>query len=133
MRPTPVTVQSLKGAGFVAALDQSGGSTPSALRHYGIPDSAYGSDAEMFALMHEMRVRVMTAPSFTGAKIIAAILFDYSRAIGGRHRRDCDATVRACPPDLGTRPSANSRTGDFDHESEQSGCTFTSGSRTTSA
>src|SRR5580698_5001435 len=76
MRPTPVTVQTLKRAGFFAALDQSGGSTPSALRHYGIPDSAYRSDAEMFALMHEMRVRVMTAPSFTGAKIIAAILFD---------------------------------------------------------
>ena len=62
--------------GFIAALDQSGGSTPSALRLYGIPDSAYSGDAEMFRLMHEMRVRVMTAPAFTGAKVIAAILFE---------------------------------------------------------
>jgi fructose-bisphosphate aldolase, class I len=62
--------------GFIAALDQSGGSTPSALRLYGIPDSAYSGDAKMFRLMHEMRVRIMTAPAFTGAKIIAAILFE---------------------------------------------------------
>ncbi|MBV1833114.1 fructose bisphosphate aldolase [Novacetimonas pomaceti] len=62
--------------GFIAALDQSGGSTPGALRHYGIPDSAYSTDAQMFALMHEMRVRVITAPAFTGKKIIAAILFE---------------------------------------------------------
>src|ERR1700727_2874803 len=63
-------------AGFIAALDQSGGSTPGALRLYGIPDSAYSGDAEMFRLMHEMRVRIMTAPPFTGAKVIAAILFE---------------------------------------------------------
>jgi fructose-bisphosphate aldolase class I len=63
-------------AGFIAALDQSGGSTPGALRLYGIPDSAYSGDAEMFRLMHEMRVRLMTAPAFTGARIIAAILFE---------------------------------------------------------
>jgi fructose-bisphosphate aldolase class I len=62
--------------GFIAALDQSGGSTPGALRLYGIPDSAYKGDAEMFRLMHEMRVRIMTAPSFTGARIVAAILFE---------------------------------------------------------
>ena len=62
--------------GFLAALDQSGGSTPGALRLYGIPDSAYGSEDEMFALMHEMRVRVMTAPAFTGDKVIGAILFE---------------------------------------------------------
>jgi fructose-bisphosphate aldolase class I len=63
--------------GFVAALDQSGGSTPGALRQYGIPDSAWhGDDAEMFKLMHEMRVRIMTASAFTGAKVIAAILFE---------------------------------------------------------
>src|SRR5258707_9837326 len=62
--------------GFIAALDQSGGSTPGALRLYGIPDNAYSGDAEMFRLMHEMRVRIMTAPSFTGAKVIAAILFE---------------------------------------------------------
>jgi len=62
--------------GFIAALDQSGGSTPGALRLYGIPDNAYRGDAEMFRRMHEMRVRIMTAPAFTGAKVIAAILFE---------------------------------------------------------
>src|ERR1700710_1187134 len=62
--------------GFIAALDQSGGSTPGALRLYGIPDSAYSGDAEMFRLIHEMRVRIMTAPAFTGSKVIAAILFE---------------------------------------------------------
>ena len=62
--------------GFIAALDQSGGSTPGALRLYGIPDSAYSGDAEMFRIVHQMRVRIMTAPAFTGAKVIAAILFE---------------------------------------------------------
>ena len=65
-----------RGEGFFAALDQSGGSTPRALRLYGIPDSAYGNDTEMFRLIHEMRVRIITAPAFTGAKVIAAILFE---------------------------------------------------------
>ena len=62
--------------GFIAALDQSGGSTPGALRLYGIPDNAYSGDAEMFKLMHEMRVRIITAPAFSGAKVIATILFE---------------------------------------------------------
>jgi fructose-bisphosphate aldolase class I len=62
--------------GFIAALDQSGGSTPGALRLYGIPDSAYSGDADMFRLMHEMRVRIMSAPAFTGDKVIGAILFE---------------------------------------------------------
>ncbi len=62
--------------GFLAALDQSGGSTPGALRLYGIPDNAYSGDAEMFKVMHEMRVRIMTAPAFSGDKVIAAILFE---------------------------------------------------------
>ena len=62
--------------GFIAALDQSGGSTPGALRQYGIPESDYSGDAEMFRLMHEMRVRIMSAPAFTGAKVIGAILFE---------------------------------------------------------
>jgi fructose-bisphosphate aldolase class I len=62
--------------GFIAALDQSGGSTPGALRQYGIADDAYNGEAEMFALMHEMRVRIMTAPAFTGEKVIGAILFE---------------------------------------------------------
>src|SRR5215469_3516816 len=62
--------------GFLAALDQSGGSTPGALKAYGIPDSAYSGDEEMFRLMHQMRVRIMTSPAFTGDKIIGAILFE---------------------------------------------------------
>jgi fructose-bisphosphate aldolase, class I len=62
--------------GFIAALDQSGGSTPGALRLYGIPDNAYTNDAEMFRLVHQMRVRIMTAPAFTGDKVIGAILFE---------------------------------------------------------
>jgi fructose-bisphosphate aldolase class I len=64
------------GKGFLAALDQSGGSTPGALKQYGIPESDYNGEAEMFQRMHEMRVRVMTAPSFSGDKIIGAILFE---------------------------------------------------------
>jgi fructose-bisphosphate aldolase class I len=62
--------------GFIAALDQSGGSTPAALRLYGIADSDYQGDEDMFRLMHAMRVRIMSAPAFTGEKIIAAILFE---------------------------------------------------------
>ncbi len=62
--------------GFFAALDQSGGSTPGALQHYGISDSEYSGDAEMFQLIHEMRVRIITAPAFSGDKIIGAILFE---------------------------------------------------------
>ena len=62
--------------GFLAALDQSGGSTPGALRLYGIPDTTYSGDHEMFTLMHEMRVRIMTAPAFSGDKVLATILFE---------------------------------------------------------
>jgi fructose-bisphosphate aldolase class I len=62
--------------GFIAALDQSGGSTPSALRAYGVPDGAYSGETEMFKVMHEMRVRIMSSPAFTGDKVIAAILFE---------------------------------------------------------
>ena len=62
--------------GFIAALDQSGGSTPNALAAYGIAKDAYSGDAEMFQLVHEMRVRIITAPSFNGAKVLAAILFE---------------------------------------------------------
>src|SRR5271165_5818279 len=63
--------------GFIAALDQSGGSTPGALRLYGVPDSEYkGDDAKMFELVHEMRVRIISAPAFKGDKVIAAILFE---------------------------------------------------------
>lgn len=64
------------GQGFIAALDQSGGSTPKALKGYGIEEDAYGSEEEMFGLIHDMRVRIITAPSFGGGKVIGAILFE---------------------------------------------------------
>jgi fructose-bisphosphate aldolase, class I len=62
--------------GFIAALDQSGGSTPNALRLYGIKDGAWSNEEEMFVLVHQMRTRLMTSPSFTGERILAAILFE---------------------------------------------------------
>jgi len=76
MANTTMMDQISSKGGFIAALDQSGGSTPGALRLYGVPDSAYSGDAEMFRLVHAMRVRIMSAPAFTGAKVIAAILFE---------------------------------------------------------
>jgi fructose-bisphosphate aldolase class I len=62
--------------GFIAALDQSGGSTPKALALYGVPESAYSSEEEMFDLVHAMRTRIMTSPAFTGERILGAILFE---------------------------------------------------------
>lgn len=72
--------------GFVAALDQSGGSTPKALRVYGVDETAYANEAEMFDLIHAMRTRVMTSPVFTGDRILGAILFEQTmeREVGGR-------------------------------------------------
>jgi fructose-bisphosphate aldolase class I len=62
--------------GFIAALDQSGGSTPNALRLYGIKEGAWSNEDEMFAIVHQMRTRLITSPSFTGERILAAILFE---------------------------------------------------------
>ena len=62
--------------GFIAALDQSGGSTPGALRLYGIKEGAWSNEAEMFALVHQMRTRIITSPTFNGERIIGAILFE---------------------------------------------------------
>ena len=64
------------GMGFIAALDQSGGSTPKALKLYGIPEGSYADDDEMFALVHEMRTRIIKSPSFNGDRILGAILFE---------------------------------------------------------
>lgn len=64
------------GKGFIAALDQSGGSTPKALRLYGIEESTYSGDDQMFDLMHAMRTRIMTSPAFTGERVMGAILFE---------------------------------------------------------
>jgi fructose-bisphosphate aldolase class I len=68
--------QMTSGRGFIAALDQSGGSTPKALKLYGLEESAWSNDEEMFDLVHEMRCRIMTSPAFTGDRVIAAILFE---------------------------------------------------------
>lgn len=70
------TDQISAGKGFIAALDQSGGSTPKALRLYGVEESAYSSDAEMFDLIHGMRSRIAQAPAFSGDKVVGAILFE---------------------------------------------------------
>ncbi len=64
------------GNGFIAALDQSGGSTPKALKGYGVEEGAWSNDEEMFALIHQMRSRVITSPAFTGDKVLGAILFE---------------------------------------------------------
>nr|WP_269450738.1 fructose bisphosphate aldolase [Stenotrophomonas sp. MMGLT7] len=64
------------GKGFIAALDQSGGSTPKALKLYGIDESAYSGDAEMFDLVHQMRARIVTSPAFNGERVLGAILFE---------------------------------------------------------
>ena len=76
MTDSKMAAQMSAKPGFIAALDQSGGSTPKALKDYGISEDSYSGDAEMFKLMHEMRVRIMTAPAFTGEKVLAAILFE---------------------------------------------------------
>ncbi len=70
------TEQMRKGNGFIAALDQSGGSTPKALGLYGVGESAYSNETEMFDLIHAMRARIMQSPAFTGDKVIGAILFE---------------------------------------------------------
>jgi fructose-bisphosphate aldolase class I len=79
-----------EGQGFIAALDQSGGSTPKALRLYGVEESEYASDAEMFDLIHAMRARIAQAPAFTGDKVLGAILFEMTmdREIGDKRAPD---------------------------------------------
>jgi fructose-bisphosphate aldolase class I len=71
-----MTKKIAEGNGFIAALDQSGGSTPKALKGYGIEEGAWGSEAEMYGLIHQMRSRIITSPAFTGDKVIGAILFE---------------------------------------------------------
>ena len=79
--------QIARGQGFIAALDQSGGSTPKALKGYGIEEGAWNSDEEMFDLIHQMRSRIITAPCFNGQKVIGAILFE----------RTMDGTIDGTP------------------------------------
>lgn len=76
MTTAAMTAKMREGRGFIAALDQSGGSTPKALRQYGIDEGAWSDEAGMFDLMHAMRARIMTSPAFTGEKVVGAILFE---------------------------------------------------------
>jgi fructose-bisphosphate aldolase class I len=76
MTPAEMTAKIAEGHGFIAALDQSGGSTPKALKGYGIEEGAWSNDEQMFGLIHDMRSRIITSPVFTGDKVIGAILFE---------------------------------------------------------
>jgi fructose-bisphosphate aldolase class I len=90
------------GAGFIAALDQSGGSTPKALRLYGIPEDSWSSEEEMFDLVHAMRTRIMTSPVFTSERILAAILFEMTmdREVEGKPTADYLWDVKGIVPIL---------------------------------
>src|ERR671923_786500 len=90
------------GRGFIAALDQSGGSTPKALKLYGIEESEYSNDAEMFDLIHEMRSRIITSPSFNGDRVLGAILFEQTmdRQIEGKDTGDYLWNVKQVVPFL---------------------------------
>jgi fructose-bisphosphate aldolase, class I len=89
-------------SGFIAALDQSGGSTGKALELYGVPEDAYSGDDEMFAVMHEMRSRIVTSPSFNGDRVLGAILFENTmdRQFGGRDSADYLWAVKRVVPFL---------------------------------
>ena len=90
------------GAGFIAALDQSGGSTPKALKLYGISEDAYSGDEQMFDLVHEMRTRIITSPAFNGDRIMGAILFEMTmdRQVEGRPTADYLWNVKNIVPFL---------------------------------
>ncbi len=76
MQHSEMKTKIARGNGFIAALDQSGGSTPKAMKGYGVEEGAWTTDEEMFGLIHDMRVRIITSPAFTGDKVIGAILFE---------------------------------------------------------
>src|SRR5499433_2504890 len=88
--------------GFIAALDQSGGSTPGALKAYGIKENAWSNEDEMFAIVHQMRTRIITRPSFTGKRILGAILFENTmdREIKGQPTADYLWNVKRVVPFL---------------------------------
>jgi fructose-bisphosphate aldolase, class I len=90
------------GKGFIAALDQSGGSTPKALQLYGVGADAYSNDEEMFTRMHEMRSRIITSPSFSGDRVVGAILFENTmdREIEGKESAEYLWTVKGVVPFL---------------------------------
>ena len=106
MNQSEMTAKIEQGDGFIAALDQSGGSTPKALQGYGVEEGAWSSDEEMFDLIHQMRSRIITAPCFGSGKVIGAILFE----------RTMDGTVAGKPTpqaliDLGVVPVHQDRQG----------------------
>jgi fructose-bisphosphate aldolase class I len=86
MNQSEMTAKMEKGDGFIAALDQSGGSTPKALKGYGIEEGAWSNDEEMFSLIHDMRSRIISSPSFGSGKVIGAILFERTMdsQVGGK-------------------------------------------------
>jgi fructose-bisphosphate aldolase class I len=86
MQDSDMMTKMASGKGFIAALDQSGGSTPKALKGYGIEEGAWSSEEEMFGLIHAMRARIITSPAFTGDKVIGAILFERTMdgEVGGK-------------------------------------------------
>src|SRR5205807_2171945 len=90
------------GKGFIAALDQSGGSTPKALKLYGIEADAFSNDDEMFDLMHAMRSRIMMSPAFTGERVLGAILFEQTmdRQVDGKETADYLWGVKGVVPFL---------------------------------
>lgn len=90
------------GRGFIAALDQSGGSTPKALKLYGVEEDAYEGEDEMFDRIHEMRTRIITSPSFTGERVLGAILFEQTmdRQIEGRDTAEYLWEVKGVVPFL---------------------------------
>jgi fructose-bisphosphate aldolase, class I len=100
-------------AGFIAALDQSGGSTPKALKLYGVQESAYSGDAQMMDLIHAMRTRIITSPSFSGTRVLAAILFENTmdREVLGQPTADYLWNVKQVVPilkvDKGLEAEAN--------------------------
>src|SRR3954451_6562951 len=91
-----------RGQGFIAALDQSGGSTPKALKLYGVDKSQYSGETEMFDRIHEMRTRIITSPSFNGDRILGAILFEQTmdRQVEGRDTGDSLWNVKNIVPFL---------------------------------
>ncbi|WP_336986627.1 fructose bisphosphate aldolase [Altererythrobacter aquiaggeris] len=95
MNHQEMTTRIEQGQGFIAALDQSGGSTPKALRGYGVEEHEYSGDEQMFAKIHEMRTRIVTSPSFNGDRVLGAILFERTM--------DGDAGGKSVPDQLKSR------------------------------
>ena len=112
--------------GFIAALDQSGGSTPKALQAYGIKEGAWSNDEEMFNLVHEMRARIITSPVFNGDRIIGAILFEgtVDRDIEGLPSADYLWNVKRIVPFLKVDkgPSRGEGRGPIDEADPRAGC-----------